>query len=361
MIIGSERTWYLYAGLLGTVPVITGIATTFLWGYLADRVGRRRLLAAAVFFGEIPCFLTAFARNYYELLLLRALTGIGINGAAPAARAMIADLYPPDERGKGYALYNFSTGFGVLIGMAMAGAIQWSWRLPFMLAAAPNFLLVPLFLLTVKEVGIGYSEPELRRLYEVGAEYRFRIRLRDFAAALAATPTLIFIYLQGIPGTFPWGAIPYWAPTYFQKRWGLSQGTATLIVIVAGLGMMAGYFIGGMLTDHLVRKGVRRSRLLIALRRDPHRHGGGDSAAQLPLPVWQRIARGTATRSGLQPTRNGIRDVRSPERAGDPKRGIPTRAPRNDLRALQHNRQHRVGYRTYDREHSDLVLRPAGD
>ena len=72
----------------------------FLWGYLADRVGRRRLLAAAVFFGEIPCFLTAFARNYYELLLLRALMGIGINGAVPAARAMIADLYPPDERGR---------------------------------------------------------------------------------------------------------------------------------------------------------------------------------------------------------------------------------------------------------------------
>ena len=56
----------------------------------------------------------------------------------------------------------------------MAGAIQWSWRPPFMLAAAPNFLLVPLFLLTVKEVGMGYSEPELRRLYEVGAEYGFQ-------------------------------------------------------------------------------------------------------------------------------------------------------------------------------------------
>ncbi|MEM4863463.1 MAG: hypothetical protein QW706_09865, partial [Candidatus Nezhaarchaeales archaeon] len=77
------------------------------------------------------------------------------------------------------------------------------------LAAAPNFVLIPLFLITVKEIKIGYAEPEIRKLYEVGLEYRYKIKIREFATALLTTPTLIFIYLQGVPGTFPWGAIPY--------------------------------------------------------------------------------------------------------------------------------------------------------
>lgn len=258
--------FYYYAGLLGTVPVLSGIATTLVWGYLADKISRRALFAIAVLVGEIPCFLTAFARNYHEMLILRALTGIGINGAAPVARALVADLYPPERRGTGYAIYNFSTGIGVLLGMLLAGfaiSAGFGWRLPFMVAAAPNFLLIPLFLLLVKEVKVGYAEPELKRLYDAGLEYRYRIRLREFFVALATTPTIIFIYLQGVPGTFPWGALPYWSVVYFQRAWGLSEFTATLIVMFAGLGMMLGYFVGGVLTDHLLRRGHVNGRLLV--------------------------------------------------------------------------------------------------
>jgi MFS family permease len=207
----ATSEFFYYAGLVGMIPTLSGILTTFVWGYLADKLSRRILFALAVLVGEIPCFLTGFARNYYELLVLRTLTGIGINGAAPVARALVADIYPPEERGKGYAVYNFSSGFGVLLGMVMAGIVVsmgMSWRVPFMLAAAPNFLLVPLFLLTVKEIKMGFAEPELRKLYESGLEYRYRINLREFKEALLTTPTLIFIYLQGVPGTFPWVGYP---------------------------------------------------------------------------------------------------------------------------------------------------------
>lgn len=262
----KEEVQFLYAGLLGTVPTISGILTTFIWGYLADKFSRRKLFAMAVLLGEIPCFFTAFARNYWEMLALRALTGIGINGSAPIARAIIADIYPPEKRGKGYAIYNFSTGFGVLIGMLMAGvviAMGKSWRIPFIIAAVPNFILIPLFLLSVKEIRVGYAEPELKQLYDMGLEYRFRINLREFFIAVAATPTLIFIYLQGVPGTFPWGAIPFWAPTYFQKKWGVDEAIATTIVFAAGLGMMFGYFIAGLLSDRLLKKGYVNARLTI--------------------------------------------------------------------------------------------------
>lgn len=263
--VGTESYWF-YAGLLATIPTLSGILTTFIWGYLADKLSRRILFALAVLLGEIPCFLTAFTKNYYEMLFLRALTGVGINGAAPIARAIIADLYPPEKRGKGYALYNFSTGFGVLLGMLMAGVVLTmglSWRIPFMLAATPNFILVPLFLIVIKEVKLGYGEPEIRELYEAGLKYSYKINLKEFITAISMTPTLIFIYLQGVPGTFPWGAIPYWAPSYFQEKWGLDEVSSTIIVFAAGIGMMIGYFIGGFLSDMLLKRGYVNARLII--------------------------------------------------------------------------------------------------
>jgi MFS family permease len=76
---------------------------------------------------------------------------------------------------KGHAVYSFSIGFGVLLGMVMAGIVVsmgMSWRVPFMLAATPNSVLVPLFLFTVKEVKMSFAEPMLRKLYESGLEYR---------------------------------------------------------------------------------------------------------------------------------------------------------------------------------------------
>jgi len=303
----ATTEFFYYAGLLGTIPTLSGILTTFVWGYLADKLSRRLLFALAVLVGEIPCFLTGFARSYYELLALRALTGIGINGSAPVARALVADVYSPEERGKGYAIYYFSTGLGILLGMVMAGIVVsmgMSWRTPFMLAAAPNFLLVPLFLLTVKEIKMGFAEPELRRLYESGLEYRYRINLREFKAALLTTTTLIFMYLQGIPGTLPWGGLSYWVPTYLQKQWGLNVAAVTVVIFVAGLGMIVGTVIAGLLTDRMLGKGYVNARLLIpfigiligaattiALLSYPYPYG--DSSLNALAPVIVMVLLGT--------------------------------------------------------------------
>lgn len=63
-------------------------------GYLADKLrSRRKLFALTVLVGEIPCYLSGFARNYYELLFLGSLTGIGLAGAESVGRAIMADLY----------------------------------------------------------------------------------------------------------------------------------------------------------------------------------------------------------------------------------------------------------------------------
>lgn len=64
-------------GYIASSFTIIGAILSLLWGYLSDKYQRRKLMFWAIFVGEIPCFLSAFAQNYGELFFLRALTGIG--------------------------------------------------------------------------------------------------------------------------------------------------------------------------------------------------------------------------------------------------------------------------------------------
>lgn len=262
LIPGDETTWYVYAGLLGTIPAVSGVLTTFIWGYLADRINRTKLLVMSVLIGAIPTFLTSFAGNYNELLVYRSLAGIGISGSAPVSRAFVADIFTPEKRGKGYALISASTGGGTLAGMTLA-AILPDWRTTFMIAALPNLILAPIFLIVAKEVKIGYSEPEIKKLYDLGRNYLYKIKLNEFFAYLKQSKTTLFMFLQGIPGTVPWGSIPYWSLSYLNIRWNISKEVAIIALLFAGIGMMIGFFLGGMLTDHLISKGFRNSRILI--------------------------------------------------------------------------------------------------
>ena len=51
-----------------------------------------------ILIGEIPCLLSAFAENYIQFLVLRALTGIGIGGIIPLTYSLLGDFYSSKER-----------------------------------------------------------------------------------------------------------------------------------------------------------------------------------------------------------------------------------------------------------------------
>ncbi len=264
LILGDERTWFFYAALLGTVTTVSGISTAFIWGYVADKISRKKLLAIAVLVGEIPTFLTAFSRSYWELLFYRSFTGIGLSGSFPIAKALVADIYPAEKRGRGFAFITAATGGGSLAGMVMAGLLP-DWRISFIIAALPNFLLVPLFLFLIKEIRVGYSEPEIKKLYDEGKIYGYKINVREFVSSLKDTKTILFILLQGIPGTVPWGSIPYWSITYMNIRWGIERELATIVLLAGGIGMILGNFLGGAFSDLFIAKGKRNARIFVPI------------------------------------------------------------------------------------------------
>lgn len=108
-------------GLLNAVKVVCGLPA----GILSDRLGRKRLIVggwvlyAAVYGGF------AFSVAVWQIWLLFAVYGIFYGLTEAAERALVADFYPPEQRGRAYGFYNGAVGIGALPASLLMG---WLWQ-----------------------------------------------------------------------------------------------------------------------------------------------------------------------------------------------------------------------------------------
>jgi DHA1 family multidrug resistance protein-like MFS transporter len=127
----------LYVHALGTVTfmseslctalVYSGQALTMmlaspLWGYLADRYGRKVMVERATFGGAIVLLLMAFPRSAEDLVLLRMLQG-GISGILGATNALVAASVPRSKSGFAMGLMQVSMGVGFGLGPLLGGLL----------------------------------------------------------------------------------------------------------------------------------------------------------------------------------------------------------------------------------------------
>ncbi len=248
-------------GVIGSAFIIIGAIVSMLFGVLADRANRKYLLVLVVLLGEIPCLMTGlpqFTQTYEQLLILRILTGLGIGGIFPLTYSLLGDYFDDRHRAMANAVVASAWGIGMMGGQMAAGflAVDYGWRFPFILVALPNFVLVPLFVLIAREPSRGAREKELKDLIDAGVVYRERIRLSDLKYVLANKTNLLG-YVQGIPGSIPWGILPFYLVIYFELIRGFNKEMATTLVTIFGIGTFAGTMLGAWLGDRIYRKNPR--------------------------------------------------------------------------------------------------------
>jgi len=240
-----------------------GGAVALAVGVLTDRLPRKPLFVAILVVGEIPCFLTGFAETYEQLYWLRALTGIGIGGALPLAFSLLGDLFGVRSRGTAVAVISFAMGLGIALGQLIAGFVgpEHGWRLPFIIVAAPNFLVGVLFALTVREPERGRTEEALQERVAEGEVYGARIDLSK-VGEIFRTPTNLLIFVQGIPGTVPWGVFFVFLNDFYAQEKGYTVQEATLIVMAIGAAAIIGGLVGGIAGGWLYNRSPRLLPLL---------------------------------------------------------------------------------------------------
>ena len=104
-----------------------GIAMMFaspIWGAMADRYGRKPMLARALFGGAVLILLMGFVRSAEELFVLRVIQGL-VTGVASAASSMVAAVTPREKLGYAMGLMQTGQWAGVSIGPVVGGVLQY--------------------------------------------------------------------------------------------------------------------------------------------------------------------------------------------------------------------------------------------
>lgn len=132
----------------GTLFFVGMLLGAFVLGRMADRVGRRPVLMAAVVIDACFGVASAFAPDFTWLLVLRFLTGIGVGGTLPVDYTMMAEFLPSDRRGRWLVLLESFWAVGtILLAVLALVAIGWgddAWRVIFFVTGLPALVGVVL-------------------------------------------------------------------------------------------------------------------------------------------------------------------------------------------------------------------------
>ncbi|KLU24040.1 MFS transporter [Caballeronia mineralivorans PML1(12)] len=142
-------------GLAGSILFalfLVGWGLSFIWGPLADRFGRTKVLAATIFTFAIFTGLAATSHTVWELGIYRFLAGVGIGGEWALAGTYVAEAWPEDRRkmGAGYLQTGYYAGFFMAAALNYTIGATFGWRAMFLVGVVPVIVSI-IVLLRVKE------------------------------------------------------------------------------------------------------------------------------------------------------------------------------------------------------------------
>uniref|UniRef100_A0A8C5FSW7 Synaptic vesicle glycoprotein 2Bb n=1 Tax=Gadus morhua TaxID=8049 RepID=A0A8C5FSW7_GADMO len=142
-------------GMLGLTVFLGMMVGAFVWGGLADKVGRRRCLIVALTINCVFAFLSSFAQGYGFFLFFRLLSGFGIGGSVPIVYTYFSEFLQMGKRGEYLSwlcmfwmiggIYASFTAWGIIPrygwGFSMGTEFQFhSWRVFVLVAALPAII-----------------------------------------------------------------------------------------------------------------------------------------------------------------------------------------------------------------------------
>ena len=156
----DQSTWVLTSYLVSNAIILP------ISGWLATTLGRKRFFVTCLSVFTVSSLLCGIAPSLGMLLLFRVLQGAGGGGLQPMAQAILADTFPPHQRGLAFALYGITAIMAPTIGPTLGGWItfNYSWRWIF-------FINLPVGIITSFLIRRFVEDPPyLARLKGAGAK-----------------------------------------------------------------------------------------------------------------------------------------------------------------------------------------------
>ena len=240
------------------------ISGAFMWiyaaalpfaGLLGDRFSRKRLILGGLMFWSVITLLTAWSSTYAQLVICRALEGLGESLYFPASMSLLSAYHGPRTRSRAMALHQSSVYAGTILGGGLAGflAMRFGWRSGFVLFGSLGLVLGLVLIFVLKEPErdepVVRGEPRPRAFNVIGS----LLRSPAYLALVAVFAGANFVAAIGLS----------WMPTYLGRTFKMNLAMAGLNGTAwAQIGSVVGVLAGGWMADRAVlRRAGGRMRI----------------------------------------------------------------------------------------------------
>ncbi len=230
---------------LATFTLIGAVIGGFIFGMLADRYGRVRVLSFTILIFALFTGLSAFAQGYWDLVAYRTIAGLGLGGEFGIGMALVAEAWPAAQRARASSYVGLGWQAGVLAAALLTPALLplIGWRGMFLVGLVPavaSFFIrrsVGEPALFVRNKAIGFPVAQL---------------VKDAATTKISIGMFILCSVQN----FGYFGLMIWMPNYLAKQFGFSLTQSSVWTAVTILGMGFGIWLFGQLADRVGRRPV---------------------------------------------------------------------------------------------------------
>lgn len=255
------------AGLVASVTSAGLIVGGILAGWLADRIGRRRLLAYSILIYGIFTGLIAFSGSFLQVGTLRFFAGLGMGGGWTAGAALVAEACPPRHRGKGGAAMQAGLPIGSLLAVGTAllltshyGTLNTGvWKLLYAVGAVPILFAAYVWFFVPESPMWQQAE----RAAPTSGWRHATLGLRSAVLGPQTRRPFLIAFVFVFCVQYVYYAVFTFAPTFLLKVRGMTLTHSLTFTLVQQCGSLVGFVLFGALVDRLGRRPVFSGYLLL--------------------------------------------------------------------------------------------------
>ena len=282
------------SGFLYTLTLLASGIGGVGFGFLADRIGRKRALMLSILTYSVCSFASGLSTTVLMLAVFRFILGLGMGGEWNTGTTLVAETWPDELRAKAIALVQSSWAIGYALAALVAGVVlrYSNWRFVFFVGILPA--LVTLWI----RRGVPESRMWEERWILPGDDRTLQppgtqdTEGKDSFGLIFLAPyrkSTVALLLLNFFGLFGWWGLFTWIPPYLSlpialggRGFGVMR-TTTLLLVLNLFGMFPGYVSFGWAADLLGRRKAFMLYLFVAALLVPVYAAARSQAALLVL------------------------------------------------------------------------------
>jgi MFS family permease len=260
------------AGLLNSLTLLASGIGGVAFGFIADRLGRKRALMLSILTYSLCSFASGLSTSVLMLAVFRFILGLGMGGEWNTGATLVAETWPTELRAKAISIVQSSWAIGYALAALATGIVLHyaDWRMAFFVGVLPSLVVLWIQRGVPESPMWQQSHRPGRHAEELSASFATRGREAGFARIFRPpyAKSTFALLLMNFFGMFAWWGLFTWIPPYLSlpveqggRGFGV-MGTTTLLVILNLVGMFPGYASFGWVADYL---GRRKSFILYTL------------------------------------------------------------------------------------------------